>query len=121
KAIACAYAFVVDSAPSRPNRWCRRKSSATATTRRSSSSTVQYLWPDGNSTGNARTRSPRSRLTAQTTTSHEHHTHGEPPHDRIKRPTRATSRHRFATPGEGISSMASGQGSTVLLWEDDPG
>ena len=62
-AIACAYAFVVDSAPSRPNRWYRRKSSATRTTFRSSSSTVQYRCPDGNLTGNARTRCPRSQPT----------------------------------------------------------
>ncbi len=61
-AIAPAYAFVVDSAPSRPNRSCRKKASATATTARSSSSTVQYRIPDGNVTGNARIfRSPRSR------------------------------------------------------------
>src|SRR5664280_2201711 len=53
--------FVVDSAPSRPNRTCRKKPSATATTTRSSSSTVQYLAPDGNLTGNARIlRSSRS-------------------------------------------------------------
>ena len=60
-AIACAYAFVVDSAPSRPNRCWRKKPSATATTCRSSSSTVQYRCPDGNLTGNARTRLPRFR------------------------------------------------------------
>src|SRR5271163_525574 len=53
-AIECAYAFVVDSAASRPNRRCRRYSSATPTTCRSSSSTVQYRCPDGKLTGNAR-------------------------------------------------------------------
>ena len=41
-AIPPAYALVVDSAPSRPNRTCRRNESAAATTARSSSSTVQY-------------------------------------------------------------------------------
>src|SRR5450759_2163550 len=60
-AIEFAKLFVVDSAPSRPNRTCRKKPSATATTTRSSSSTVQYLAPDGNLTGNARIlRSSRS-------------------------------------------------------------
>jgi hypothetical protein len=49
-----AYAFVVDSAPSRPNRTCRRNESATGTTASSSSSTVQYLTPDGSLTRNAR-------------------------------------------------------------------
>src|SRR6185437_13608004 len=53
-AIECAYAFVVDSAASRPNRRCRRYSSATPITCRSSSSTVQYCCPDGKLTGNAR-------------------------------------------------------------------
>src|SRR6201993_2154958 len=53
-AIECAYAFVVDSAASRPNRRCRRYSSATPTTCRSSSSTVQYRCPDGKLTGNTR-------------------------------------------------------------------
>jgi hypothetical protein len=53
-AIECAYAFVVDSAPSRPNRTCRRKQSGAGATARSSSSTVQYTAPDGNLTGNAR-------------------------------------------------------------------
>ena len=37
-----------------PNRTCRKNPSATGTTARSSSSTVQYLAPDGNTTGNAR-------------------------------------------------------------------
>ena len=50
-----AYALVVDSAPSRPNRTCRKNESATGTTARSSSSTVQYLTPDGSLTMNART------------------------------------------------------------------
>src|SRR6266516_1285969 len=54
-AIEPAYAFVVDSAPSRPNRTCRRNESATAT---SSSRTVQYLAPDGNLTGKARIPDP---------------------------------------------------------------
>ena len=53
-----AYAFVVDSAPSRPNRTCRKNPSATGTTASSSSSTVQYRTPDGSLTGNARI--PRS-------------------------------------------------------------
>src|SRR5271166_4107320 len=53
-AIECAYAFVVDSAASRPNRRCRRYPSATPTTCRSLSSTVQYRCPDGKLTGNAR-------------------------------------------------------------------
>src|ERR1700682_290731 len=53
-AIECAYAFVVDSAASRPNRRWRRYSSATPTTCRSSSSTVQYRCPDGKLTGHAR-------------------------------------------------------------------
>src|SRR5216117_2054379 len=60
-AIEPAYALVVDSAPSRPNRTCRRNESATATTASSSSSTVQYLAPDGILTGNARIPDPRSR------------------------------------------------------------
>ena len=50
-----AYALVVDSAPSRPNRTCRKNESATGTTARSSSSTVQYRTPDGSLTMNART------------------------------------------------------------------
>ena len=54
-AIAPAYDFVVDSAPSRPNRRCRKNASATGTTARSSSRTVQYPAPDGNRTMNART------------------------------------------------------------------
>ena len=54
-AIAPAYALVVDSAPSRPNRRCRKNESATGTTASSSSSTVQYRAPDGNLTMNART------------------------------------------------------------------
>jgi hypothetical protein len=54
-AIPPAYAFVVDSAPSRPNRTCRKNESATGTTARSSSSTVQYRTPDGSLTMNART------------------------------------------------------------------
>src|SRR6478609_2783438 len=53
-AIECAYAFVVDSAASRPNRRCRRYSSATLINCRSSSSTVQYRCPDGKLTWNAR-------------------------------------------------------------------
>jgi hypothetical protein len=57
-AIEPAYAFVVDSAPSRPNRTCRRNESATPTTARSSSRTVQYLAPDGNLTGKARIPDP---------------------------------------------------------------
>src|SRR5271165_4168067 len=60
-AIEPAYALVVDSAPSRPNRTCRRNESATATPASSSSSTVQYLAPDGILTGNARIPKPRSR------------------------------------------------------------
>jgi hypothetical protein len=48
----------VDSAPSRPKRTCRKKLSATGTTARSSSSTVQYLAPDGSLTGNARITDP---------------------------------------------------------------
>jgi hypothetical protein len=50
-----AYDLVVDSAPSRPNRTCRRNESATGTTPSSSSSTVQYRTPDGSCTMNART------------------------------------------------------------------
>ena len=57
-AIEPAYAFVVDSAPFRPNRTCRRNESATATTASSSSRTVQYLAPDGSLTGNARIPDP---------------------------------------------------------------
>src|ERR1700758_2605201 len=61
-AIAPAYDLVVNSEPSRPNRTCRKNASASATIARSSSSTVQYLTPDGNLTGNARTLiSSRSR------------------------------------------------------------
>src|ERR1700687_5838287 len=72
-AIECAYAFVVDSAASRPNRRCRRYSSATPTTCRSSSSTVQYRCPDGKLTGNARMASrflvdSHKRLPATSTT-----------------------------------------------------
>ena len=50
-----AYAFVVDSAPSRPSRTCRKNESAAGTTASPSSSTVQYLTPDGSLTMNART------------------------------------------------------------------
>jgi len=57
-AIAPAYAFVVSSDPSRPNRTCRKNPSACGTTHSSSSSTVQYRSPDGNLTANARTSSP---------------------------------------------------------------
>ena len=57
-AMPIAYAFVVDSAPSRPNRSCRKNSSATVTTASSSSSTVQYLAPDGNLTKKARIFDP---------------------------------------------------------------
>src|SRR6202171_2665044 len=72
-AIECAYAFVVDSAASRPNRGCRRYSSATPTTCRSSSSTVQYRCPDGKLTGNPRMPSrflvdSHKRLPATSTT-----------------------------------------------------
>src|SRR5437764_15427067 len=72
-AIECAYAFVVDSAASRPNRRCRRYSSATPTTCRSSSSTVQYRCPDGKLTGNGRMGSrflvdSHKRLPATSTT-----------------------------------------------------
>src|ERR1700682_1580199 len=72
-AIECASAFVVDSAASRPNRRCRRYSSATPTTCRSSSSTVQYRCPDGKLTGNARMASrflvdSHKRLPATSTT-----------------------------------------------------
>ena len=49
-----AYALVVDSAPSRPNRTCRKNESAAGTTASSSSSTVQYRAPDGSRTMNAR-------------------------------------------------------------------
>src|ERR1700730_10406373 len=56
-AMAPAYDLVVNSEPSR-----RKNASASATTARSSLSTVQYLTPDGNLTGNARTPiSSRSR------------------------------------------------------------
>ena len=44
-----------NSEPSRPNRTCRKNASASATTARSSPSTVQYRTPDGNLTRNART------------------------------------------------------------------
>jgi hypothetical protein len=57
-AIEPAYALVVDSAPSRPSLTCRKNESATATTARSSSRTVQYLVPDGNLTGKARIPDP---------------------------------------------------------------
>jgi hypothetical protein len=78
---------------------CRRNASASPTTDRSSSSTVQYRCPDGNLTGNARIlRTPISW--PATTTSHEHHTHGEPPHHRQDHPDRATSRNRSRTPRE---------------------
>src|SRR5258705_10850250 len=72
-AIECAYAFVVDPAASRPNRSCRRYWSATPTTCRSLSSTVQYRCPDGKLTGNARMVSrflvdSQKRLPATSTT-----------------------------------------------------
>src|ERR1700733_4207197 len=60
-AIPPAYAFVVSSEPSLPNRICLKNSSASPTTTRSSSITVQYRTPDGSLTTNARTRIPRSR------------------------------------------------------------
>ncbi|WP_025433922.1 hypothetical protein [Rhodococcus opacus] len=53
-AIPPVYDLVVSSEPSRPNRTCRKNASASSTTARSSSSTVQYRTPDGNLTGNAR-------------------------------------------------------------------
>src|SRR5260370_19425859 len=53
-----AYAFVVSSEPSRPNRTSRKNASASGTTHSSSSSTVQYWSPDGSLTANARTPSP---------------------------------------------------------------
>src|SRR5271165_7010224 len=100
-AIECAYAFVVDSAASRPNRRCRRYPSATPTTCRSSSSTVQYRCPDGKLTGSSHGLSLSGRQ-SQTTTSHEHHTPGETPNNQPNHPDRATSRHRSENPGEGV-------------------
>ncbi|MGI8814196.1 MAG: tyrosine-type recombinase/integrase, partial [Pseudonocardia sp.] len=39
---------------------------------------------------------------SETTTSHEHHTHGEPPHHHQDHPVRATSCHGPGTRGEGV-------------------
>src|SRR5690348_9549635 len=39
---------------------------------------------------------------SETTTSHEHHTHGETPKDPPDQPDRATSRNRSGNPGEGM-------------------
>ena len=50
-----AYALVVSSKPSHPNRTWRKNASASPTTAKSSPSTVQYRTPDGNLTRNART------------------------------------------------------------------
>jgi hypothetical protein len=95
--------LVVDSAPSRPNRTRRRKPSATATTARSSSSTVQYLAPDGNLTRNARMLSfPDLVLGPSTTTSHKPHTRGDPPQNRCQPPVQATSCSGPLIPGEGV-------------------
>ncbi|MDJ0341749.1 hypothetical protein QMK19_04405 [Streptomyces sp. H10-C2] len=46
-AMCPAYVRVVSSAWSLPNRTCRRNASASGTTARSSSRTVQYRTPDG--------------------------------------------------------------------------
>ncbi|MEU8965893.1 hypothetical protein AB0C89_29860 [Streptomyces sp. NPDC048491] len=46
-AMCPAYVRVVSSAWSRPNRPCRRKTSASGTTAKSSSITVHYRTPDG--------------------------------------------------------------------------
>src|SRR5664280_1797907 len=95
--------FVVDSAPSRPNRTCRKKPSATATTTRSSSSTVQYLAPDGNLTGNARIlRSSRSHggpvNNYQPRAPHPGRTAVKPQQQDVQ----ATSCNTQLTPGEGM-------------------
>ena len=49
-----AYAFVLDSARSRPRRMCSKNPSAGSATRQAPSSTVQYRTPDGSRTRNAR-------------------------------------------------------------------
>ena len=87
-----AYDLVVSSEPSRPNRTCRKNASASPTTIRFSSSTVQYLAPDGNLTGNARTLIPSLVASTCTTTSHKHHNPGDPLQTGPCRPTYATSR-----------------------------
>ena len=92
--------FVVASAPSRPNRTCRKKPSATLTTARSSSSTVQYRAPDGSLTGNARIPDPPIPLSCL------NYYHLRAPHPRRHAakhrwgPVHATSYDRLGTPGE---------------------
>jgi hypothetical protein len=81
-----AYAFVVDSAPSRPNRRCRKNSSATVTTASSSSSTVQYLTPDGNLTKKARIVAPLIPIGSLTSISHEHYTRRDTPQNPVTSP-----------------------------------
>src|SRR5680860_1132688 len=96
-AIEPAYDLVVSSEPSRPSRTCRRNESASATTARSSSRTVQYRTPEGSLTGNALKSAPppRSRPTVPsltcTSTSHVHHnpvgvSHHRPPGQLMQRP-----------------------------------
>src|SRR5664280_1258164 len=95
--------FVVDSAPSRPNRTCRKKPSATATTTRSSSSTVQYLAPDGNLTGNARIlRSSRSHGGPVNNYQPRAPHPGRPAVKPQQQDVQATSCNTQLTPGEGI-------------------
>src|SRR5664280_1139305 len=95
--------FVVDSAPSRPNRTCRKKPSATATTTRSSSSTVQYLAPDGNLTGNARIlRSSRSHGGPVNNYQPRAPHPGRPAVKPQQHDVQATSCNTQLTPGEGM-------------------
>src|SRR5450759_387654 len=102
-AIEFAKLFVVDSAPSRPNRTCRKKPSATATTTRSSSSTVQYLAPDGNLTGNARIlRSSRSHGGPVNNYQPRAPHPGRPAVKPQQHDVHATSCNTQLTPGEGL-------------------
>src|SRR3984893_7478639 len=95
-AIPPAYDLVVNSEPSRPNRTWRKNASASSTTARFSSSTVQYRTPDGNLTGNARTLISSLAAGTCTTTSHEHHSPGDLLQNRPVSPIYATSHHSSA-------------------------
>jgi hypothetical protein len=87
--------LVVSSEQSRPNRRCRKNASASPTTARFSSSTVQYRAPDGSLTRKARTPSPDPVPgNPLTTTSDTHHSHGETLHDQ----QRALSTQHHTTP-----------------------
>jgi hypothetical protein len=90
---------------SRPNRTCRRNPSATATTARFSSSTVQYRAP-GSLTGNARIPDPPISWLSfvniyQPRARHPRRRAAEP----VTRPVQATSRNKITGPGEWVQRI----------------